>query len=62
MFVIDAQGRPLEVPYRDLGKVPVSLRELQRATAQLRQEGGASAHDKRWKRLGSRRAGVGGWG
>lgn len=40
VVVIDPQGRPLEVPYRDLGKVPVSLRELQRATAQLRQEGG----------------------
>jgi putative transposase len=42
VFVIDPQGSPLEVPYRDMGKVPVSLRELQRAAAQLRQEGGAA--------------------
>ena len=36
VFVIDPQGSPLEVPYRDVGKIPVSLREIQRATKQLR--------------------------
>jgi hypothetical protein len=36
VFVIDPQGSPLEVPYRDMGKIPVSLREIQRATKQLR--------------------------
>jgi putative transposase len=42
VFVIDPQGSALEVPYRDLGKVPVSLRELQRAAAQVRQAGGGA--------------------